>query len=127
VGQGEGGGGKERAEGVRRGERERGLVIWEQDRFGIGEVLRRKKRGRNHYGVGQLLFESQADRDRSGIRSEIVDCGRGPEEYMKDEIQPWEQSSRLQLSSPLVMTASKVETTHSQENLFEDLLSAFKI
>lgn len=80
----------ERAEGVRRGERERGTRVWEGDRFGVGMVLRGKRRERNHWGTGQLLFESEEERVRSGIRSEVVDYGDGLEERLKDERQPWE-------------------------------------
>jgi hypothetical protein len=79
-----------RADEVRKGERERGLAVWERDRFGTGEFLRGKRRDRNHWRVGQLLFESEEERVRSGIRSEIVDYGDGPEERLKDETQPWE-------------------------------------
>jgi hypothetical protein len=79
-----------RAEEVRRGERERGLKVWRDDRFGMGEVLRRKGRERNHWAVGQLFFESDEERARSGVRSEMVDLGDGPEETLKDEPQPWE-------------------------------------
>jgi hypothetical protein len=56
----------------------------------VGEVLRRKRRERNHWGVGQLLFESEEDRATSGIRSEIVDYEDDLEESLKDEPQPWE-------------------------------------
>lgn len=80
----------ERAEEVRRGERERGVRAWEGDRFGVGAVLRGKRRERNPWGVGQLLFESDAERVRSGIRSEVVDYRDSLEERLKDEKQPWE-------------------------------------
>ncbi|KIN06496.1 hypothetical protein OIDMADRAFT_113505, partial [Oidiodendron maius Zn] len=80
----------ERAAEVRRGERERGFMVWKRDGFGKSEVLRRKRWQRNYFEVGQLMFDSEADRERSQIRSKIVDFGHGSEEYLKDEIQPWE-------------------------------------
>jgi hypothetical protein len=82
-----------RADEVRTGERERGLVVWECDPFGLGDILRGKRMGRNHWRVGQTLFESDGERVRSGIRSEIVNSGDGLEEKLKDEMQPWETKS----------------------------------
>jgi hypothetical protein len=50
--------------------------------------LREKRRKRNHWGVDQLLFESEVGRLRSEIRSKVVECGVGLQERLKDEVQP---------------------------------------
>lgn len=84
-----------RADEVRRGEREKGLVVWRDDRVGMGQVLRMKRRDRNHWKVGQLFFASEEERARSGVRSEIIDLGDGLEETLKDEPQPWESTPGL--------------------------------
>lgn len=43
------------------------LGQWEADPHGVGEELARKRRGRNCWGVGQELFESEGERVRSGV------------------------------------------------------------
>lgn len=63
---------KERSEEVMRGEEKRGLRAWMEDEWGRGEVLRGKRAGRNFWGVEQVLFESEEERGRSGLRLEIV-------------------------------------------------------
>jgi hypothetical protein len=81
----------ERTQAVRKGEKERGLGVWEKDRFGTGQFLRGKRRERNHWQVGQMLFGSEGERLRSQVRSEIMEYEDGlREEVLKDERQPWE-------------------------------------
>jgi hypothetical protein len=84
---------RERAEEVLKGELARGFGLWEQDLRGTGEVLSGKRMGRDYWGNGttRLLFESEEERKRSGIRAEILTFGNGMvEEVLKDEKQPWE-------------------------------------
>lgn len=79
-----------RAERVLRGEQERGYEAWREDLRGTGEGLREKRGARNRWGVNQVLFESEEERRRSGVRSQVVDYGRGVMEEVLDEKQPWE-------------------------------------
>ncbi|TAQ86674.1 hypothetical protein B7494_g4994 [Chlorociboria aeruginascens] len=77
----------ERAEEVRRGERERGYEVWEKDLWGRGRALRGKRKMRDCWGRGLgMLFESEEEKKRSGVRSEVVEG----EEILLDERQPWE-------------------------------------
>lgn len=83
----------ERMESVLRGERERGYGAWEGDVVGMGEVLRGKRRERNVWGVRQVWFESEEERERSGVRSRVVvdkEVGGVWEEVLLDMRQPWE-------------------------------------
>ncbi|KAH8685899.1 hypothetical protein BGZ60DRAFT_396378 [Tricladium varicosporioides] len=81
------------AESVRAGERERGFREWELDRLGKGERLRRKRVGRNHWGVQQMLHEKEEERVASQIGCEIVmyeiEGKIVSEEVLRDEMQPW--------------------------------------
>lgn len=61
----------ERSEDVRAGERERGLTAWREDKRGVGRVLRGKRIGRNWWGIGQSLFESVEERERSGLQTSL--------------------------------------------------------
>lgn len=79
----------ERCEGVRRGERERGFGEWEKDLMGKGERLRGKRRERNPWKVSQLFFESEEERDKSGVKSEVL-RGEVVEEVLVEGRQPWE-------------------------------------
>ncbi len=62
------------------------LGLWEGDPHGVGVVLAEKRRGRNAWGVGQGLFESLEERERSGVdvwvegdgREVLVEGGRRP-------------------------------------------------
>lgn len=79
-----------RAEGVLRGEQERGYGAWREDLRGTGEELREKRRARNCWEVNQVLFENEEERWRSGTRSRVVDYSGGVVEEVLDEKQPWE-------------------------------------
>ena len=76
---------------------ERGLAVWEGDWFETGELLRKRKRERNHWGADQLLFESVVGRLRSGIRSEIVDYGAGFRRGSKTRCSPRNDTSSCRL------------------------------
>jgi hypothetical protein len=73
---------------------ERGFKAWEEDLLGMGEVSRRKRRERDCWakkGERRMLFESDEERARSGVRSHILEAGDGyVEEVLSDEKQPWE-------------------------------------
>ena len=63
------------------------VTQWMEDPHGRGELLAGKRRKRNPWNVSQLLFESDAERQRSGVRSEIREDGQ---EYLTDgSSQPW--------------------------------------
>lgn len=79
-----------RAEEVMKGERERGYKEWERDPTGRGERLRAKRKARNPWQCGQLLFANEEDRGSSGIRSEIFRHDGIPEEVFSENPQPWE-------------------------------------
>ena len=61
-----------RTESVKRGERERGFGEWEKDLFGVGNVLRRKRKGRNCWGVSQVWFEKREKSLTCGDLSEVL-------------------------------------------------------
>jgi len=73
---------------------ERGLGAWRVDLWGRGEGLKGKRKGRNYWRVGQELFKSEEERWSSGVKSLLLDDGDGVvEEYLCDEVQPWEVES----------------------------------
>jgi hypothetical protein len=82
----------ERAEAVLRGSSEKGYGEWERDLLGEGEVLRRKRAGRNPWTVSQIWFESDEERKRSGIRSRNLSASDRllEEEVLGGDRQPWE-------------------------------------
>ncbi|KAK4163589.1 hypothetical protein QBC43DRAFT_212520 [Cladorrhinum sp. PSN259] len=63
------------------------LGQWEQDPHGRGEELASKRVARNHWGVGQGLFESEEVRGRSGV--ETVEYGEGMEALVEGGRRPW--------------------------------------
>ncbi|CZR59888.1 uncharacterized protein PAC_09782 [Phialocephala subalpina] len=86
---------------VVKGEMEKGLGEWENDRLGVGTVLRRKRTGRNPWGVSQVWFESEEERSKSGVSSRFVEYEHQDvklgvlkvvEEALTEEQQPWEVS-----------------------------------
>lgn len=79
-----------RSEEVRRGERERGFKEWERDPTGRGESLRGKRKGRNPLRSGQLFFSNEEERERSGVKSEILKEDGMVEEVLLEQTQPWE-------------------------------------
>jgi len=94
----------ERAEEVRRGERERGFGVWVADSLGCGEVLRGKRGVRNPWRVGQGWFEDNKEgekfRRESRVKSRRLEWkgvdGMGRErvfveEVLGEERQPWEK------------------------------------
>jgi hypothetical protein len=85
---------KERVKSVRRGERENGYKVWEEDIFGSGEILRAKKRGRNPWGVPQVLFADEEERKQSGVKSKLIVDDDSVVEILMNETQPWEKDSR---------------------------------
>jgi hypothetical protein len=91
---------RERAEMVGRDSDMRGFGEWDIDRLGVGESLRGKRVRRNPWGVRQEFFESEEERESSGVKSEIVEWvdGKGRvvrEEVLKDERQPWEEEQNV--------------------------------
>jgi len=79
----------ERCASVRRGEKERGFGEWEKDLMGTGEKLRGKRRERNPWKVSQLFFESEEERGKSGVKSEVL-RGEVVEEVLVEDRKPWE-------------------------------------
>lgn len=80
---------------VKEGERKRGFGAWESDLWGVGEGLRGKRRARNCWATGQELFASVEERQRSGVRSRVIEYEDAMEnvvgeEVLLDERQPWE-------------------------------------
>jgi len=84
----------ERRESVRIGEMERGFKEWDSDPTGKGEILSGKRRGRNPWMVGQLLFESEEEREKSGVKSELLGKYEVIEELLVEGRQPWEGTTR---------------------------------
>ncbi|KAI0400208.1 FolC bifunctional protein [Xylaria palmicola] len=62
---------------------------WRDDPHGRGDVLSSKRNRRNPWGVPQVLFLTEEDRSRSGVRSHVLESGQ---ENLVDGIpQPWSQ------------------------------------
>jgi hypothetical protein len=79
-----------RSEDVRRGEMERGFKEWERDPTGRGEKLRGKRKGRNPWRFEQFLFPNDEERERSGVKSEILREDGMVEEVLLEQTHPWE-------------------------------------
>ncbi|KAI2630139.1 DUF218 domain-containing protein [Xylaria nigripes] len=63
------------------------VVQWKDDPHGTGKILFSKRMRRNPWGVSQTLFATEEDRNRSGIRSRILEDGQ---ECLIDGVsQPW--------------------------------------
>jgi hypothetical protein len=80
----------ERMESVRVGERERGFKEWESDPTGKGERLSGKRKGRNPWGVSQLILGGEEERKKSGVKSEILRKEQVVGEMLVEGRQPWE-------------------------------------
>ncbi|KAI1308507.1 DUF218 domain-containing protein [Xylaria venustula] len=60
---------------------------WKNDPHGEQSPLAAKRMGRNPWGISQILFPTEEERDRSGVRSRILKDGQ---EYLMDGVpQPW--------------------------------------
>ncbi|EPE28584.1 hypothetical protein GLAREA_09705 [Glarea lozoyensis ATCC 20868] len=88
---------RERMERVRRGEMERGYAPWVVDEFGLGEVLRGKRRVRDAWGMGEGWFLDDKEGVRMGIKSVVVEFEDGSigEMLDKNEKLPWEMKVNL--------------------------------
>jgi hypothetical protein len=80
---------------AKEGERKRGFGAWESDLWGVGEALRGKRKARNCWATGQELFVSVEERQRSRMRSRVIEYEDAMgkvvrEEVLLDEEQPWE-------------------------------------
>ena len=63
---------------------------WAEDPHGIGEVLAGKRRERNCWNIGQKLFASDEERNRSGLQTSFLEDGS---EYLLDgAVRPWTRS-----------------------------------
>ncbi|KAK3994694.1 hypothetical protein QBC44DRAFT_38668 [Cladorrhinum sp. PSN332] len=65
------------------------LGQWETDPHGIGEELAGKRKGRNHWGVRQNLFESGEERGRAGVDTWVMEDGGGGEALVEGGRRPW--------------------------------------
>lgn len=62
------------------------LGQWKEDPHGVGEDLASKRRARNHWGVGQGLFDDEGEREKAGVDTRktkdggesLVEGGRRP-------------------------------------------------
>lgn len=61
--------------------------LWNDDPHGVGEVLAGKRRKRNPWGVGQMLFLHEGERARSGAETRLVD---GTDALVEGGTRPWE-------------------------------------
>lgn len=66
------------------------VTQWMEDPHGKGGVLAGKRRKRNPWGVTQLLFHTDEERQHSGVKSEI--CEDGQEYLSQGALQPWSRS-----------------------------------
>lgn len=82
---------EDRAQSVRSGERERGFKEWERDPMGKEDRLWEKRRMRNFWMVGQLLFDGEEESEKSGVKSCILRSNEQVEESLIDKRQPWEE------------------------------------
>lgn len=63
---------------------------WRDDPHGEGRTLSSKRERRNPWGTSQILFPTEEDRGRSGVRSHIVEHGEHGSEHLVDGVsQPW--------------------------------------
>ena len=69
------------------------VTQWIADLHGKGEILAGKRRKRNPWNISQLLFTSDADRQRSGVQSEIHEDGQ--EYLIGGSPQPWSRNTPL--------------------------------
>ncbi|CAG8949799.1 hypothetical protein HYFRA_00004122, partial [Hymenoscyphus fraxineus] len=81
---------EERTKSVLEGEKSRGYDAWKADMYGTGDVLRGKRISRDYFKTRGVWFESEEERERSGVRSEVRDFGDGVEEVLVGGRQPWE-------------------------------------
>ncbi|RYP57378.1 hypothetical protein DL769_009515 [Monosporascus sp. CRB-8-3] len=67
------------------------VTQWLEDPHGKGSVLAGKRKKRNPWGISQVLFFTEEDRKRSGVRSEIRE---DDQEYLSEgSPQPWSYSN----------------------------------
>lgn len=66
---------------------QRAVDQWTDDPHGVGPVLAGKRAERNPWGVGQELFVSQEERERSGLVTRKTD--EGGETLVDGEPRPW--------------------------------------
>ena len=59
---------------------------WLEDPHGVGEVLARKRWERNLWDVDQVFFDSQEERERSGVKTRLLDEDT---EVLDGSVQPW--------------------------------------
>ncbi|CAG8983702.1 hypothetical protein HYALB_00006271 [Hymenoscyphus albidus] len=83
---------EERMKSVLEGEKTRGFDAWKADMYGTGDVLRGKRISRDYFKTRGVWFESEEERERSGVRSEVRVFGDGVEEVLVEGRQPWEDS-----------------------------------
>lgn len=57
--------------------------------FGVGDVLRGKRVARDYWGTRGSWFESEEERARAGVRSEVKKFEEGEEEVLIGGGQPW--------------------------------------
>ncbi|KAF7908636.1 uncharacterized protein EAF01_004391 [Botrytis porri] len=85
----------EKCEDTMKGERERGYGEWEKDLWGTGMVLRGKRGGRDKWGVKgeeRRLFESEEERERSGLKTRWLEEREGvrrEEVIVEEGSWPW--------------------------------------
>jgi folylpolyglutamate synthase len=60
---------------------------WAEDAHGVGYILAGKRRKRNPWNIDQRLFLNDEERQRSGVKSRLLDGGG--EAILDGEIMPW--------------------------------------
>lgn len=71
---------------------EKAVEAWLHDPQGQSSGLRDKRRGRNPWKVSQTLFLDEAERERSGLRTRLMENEDVREEVLVDgDARPWEQ------------------------------------
>lgn len=71
---------------------EKAVEAWVHDPQGQSSGLRGKRRGRNPWKVSQTLFLDEAERERSGLHTRLVENEDVREDILVDGVaRPWEQ------------------------------------
>jgi hypothetical protein len=60
---------------------------WIEDPHGIGAILAGKRGARNFWGIPQGLFLTQEERDRSQLKTKVLESG--DETLIDDAERPW--------------------------------------
>lgn len=79
------------------------VAQWTNDPHGTTEPLSGKRRRRNPWSVPQTLFDNEADRVNSGIRTCLQESDPVEEYLLPDENQPWcsvDSDQRPSVSEP---------------------------